>query len=230
MAPIERYVVESVKNIPTSLDFEIWNNTYNPDFIDINLKSRVPEKWMNIYYVLEDPEYCNSPIKPINGYAKNFGIVPELVSIINGVVTLRQANHAEIFLLVKDGTLSTMDRPWVRQYYKSSEPLVRPLECFGDQYAFYMPWKVDSDLEIEITSCKDSPVYVFNKTINNKKVDASLRYVNSPLIPFYFKSSGAHMVNPEYGRIKVGSPLFNISFKANKELEEKIKAFYGKKN
>ena len=223
--------MESVSNIPSQYDFEVWDKTHNPDFVEINLRSRVPEKWMNLYYVLADPQYTNSIIKPINGYVKNFGVMPKLVSIVDNVVTLRQYNHAEIFLLAKDGLVTTMDRPWVRQYYRSSEPLECPQDCFPDQYAFYMPWKVDEDLELLVTSSgEDSPVHVFDKKIMNTKIDGEIRYVSSPLIPFYFKSSGNHMVNPEYGRIKLDSPMFDIVFKASNELVEKIRALYGKEN
>jgi len=223
--------MDPVANVPTSHDFEIWDNSYSPDFLDINLNSRVPEKWMNFYYVLADEKYSNRIIKPINGYAKNFGVMPELVSINNNIVKLRQYNHAEIFLLVENSKVTTMDRPWVRQYYRSSEALECPQGCFPDQYAFYMPWKIDEDLEILVTSSGDnSPVHVFDKKIINTKIDSVSRYVSSPLIPFYFKSSGEHMVNPEYGRIKLGSPIFDIVFEANDELIEKIKAIYGKEN
>lgn len=223
--------MQSVANVPTTHDFEIWDKSYSPDFLDINLNSRVPEKWMNFYYVLADNKYSDSIIKPINGYVKNFGIMPDLISIDNNIVRLRQYNHAEIFLLVKNNTVTTMDRPWLRQYYRSSEPVECPEGCFPDQYAFYMPWKVDESLDILVTSSgKDSPVHVFDKNIINTKIDASSRYVSSPLIPFYFKSSGDHMVNPEYGRIKIGSPIFDIVFEATDELIEKIKVVYGKEN
>lgn len=223
--------MNDVANVPSQYDFEIWDKTYSPDFVDINLKSRVPEKWMNLYYVLADAKYSDSIIKPINGYAKNFGVMPRLISIVDNIVTLRQYNHAEIYLLVKDGSVVTMDRPWVRQYYRSSEPFECPDECFPDQYAFYMPWKIDEDLELLVTSSgEDSPVHVFDKKIINTKIDQSVRHVSSPLIPFYFKSVGTHMVNTEYGRIRLDSPIFDIVFKANDELVEKIKALYGKED
>jgi hypothetical protein len=154
--------MENVENIPSEYDFDIWYKTYDPDFLDINMKSRVPAKWLNFHYVLMDPACVNSIIKPINGYAKNFGVKPKLVSIIDNVVTLRQYNHAEFYLLDKGSEIVTMDRPWVRQYYRSKKDLVRPEGCFKGLYAFYMPWIVDADIKVVVGQAnEESPFHVY---------------------------------------------------------------------
>lgn len=84
----------------TDYDFNVWYNTYDPNFIDITEKSRIPDKWANYERVLSG-KYAESIIKPLNKYVEALYPAPKLVSIEDDVVTLRQHNHAEIFLLKK---------------------------------------------------------------------------------------------------------------------------------
>jgi hypothetical protein len=219
--------MDSVQNIPSGYDFDVWYNTYDPDFLDINMRSRVPQKWLNFQYVLLDHNSTEDIIKPINGYAKNFGVMPKLISIIDDVVTLRQYNHAEFYLLDKGSDIITRDRPWVRQYYKSKKDYAKPQGCFDGLYAFYMPWVIDSDIDVRIEQAnEESPFVVFSQNVRMNTIDKTTRFLSSPLINFYFRSAGKHMIDSSYGRIKLGTPLFDIVFKADKDIVEKIRSFY----
>ena len=45
-------------------------------------------------------------------------------------------------------------------------------------------------------------------------------------MPFKFKRVGPHMVNHKFGKIKRHSAMFDIVFKADGIIEEKVRNFY----
>ena len=121
-------------------DFDIWYKTNDPVFSSISKKSRLPEKWVG-YSSVTKGRYSDSIIKPINSYVQNLYGMPDLVSIDGNMVRLRQRNHAEFFLFEKrDGTFVNIDRPWMRQYYNTSETHIPMAGCFEGTFKLYVPW------------------------------------------------------------------------------------------
>lgn len=211
--------------INDSFDYEIWYKTYDPDFIDISIKSMVPYKWL-AYYPVAEGKYKDSIIKPINKYVESLYPAPELISISDGVVRLRQKNHAEIFLLHGDGIFRNVDRPWMRQYYQTSESFPRHPECFENFYKFYAPWFVDATIPVRFEPVDDSPFVVYEKEDMYYQVNPFIEFMVPIYVPFAFKNVGSHMVQENFGKIKRGSNMFDIVFRADAIMEEKIREFY----
>ena len=82
-------------------DFNIWQETWDPVFSEISEKSRININWLTYSKIL-DSEYKDCVIKPVNNYVRNLYPAPQLISIENNTVRLRQGNHAEFFLLKKE--------------------------------------------------------------------------------------------------------------------------------
>lgn len=209
----------------TDYDFDIWYKTPDPIFTDITARSRVPDKWANYQRVLSG-KYRDSIIKPINKYVEALYPAPRLISIDDNVVTLRQHNHAEIFLLKTDNDLKALDRPWIRQFYKSELPQTDSMDCFPNKFVAYVPWFIDEDTLFAIKGISDSPFSVDGKTDLYRKIPASTRYVEPLMVPFKFRKVGNHMVREGFGKIKVGTPMFDIVFPTNDTIIEKIRNFY----
>lgn len=209
-------------------NFNIWYDTFDPNFTDINLKSRVPVKWMIFSRVLQG-KYKDSVIKPLNKYVERLYPGPKLVSINNNTVRLRQYTHADMFLLVKDTGFYDVDRPWIRQYYQSAEQRDIPENCFDKLYKFYVPWFLDEKIEVSFEQPQEeSPFYIYHKRDMYIKVDPRSDFIEPMFVPFSFKNIGDHMIDPEFGIIRKPSPMFDIVFEADDILIERVKDFYGK--
>jgi hypothetical protein len=222
------------KNEPKMLhnmdyDFDIWYKTKDPVFSQISKDSRLPEKWISYSKVL-DGKYKDSIIKPINAYVEALYPMPKLISIKDNIITLRQTNHAEFFLLErKDGVFINVDRPWMRQYYNTEETHMPMSGCFPGTFKFYMPWYIDADLEISYEpSSLDSPFYVYSTTKRHSVVEKTVNYLEPDFISFHFKRVGPHMVNDKFGKIKRDSPMFDIVFQANDIIVEDVRSLYEK--
>jgi hypothetical protein len=211
----------------TDYDFNIWNKTQDPNFIDISLGSRIPYKWLAYSYV-KNGKYSNSIIKPINSYVENLYPFPDLIDISNNTVRLRQRNHAEIALIKnEDVEFRDIDRPWMRQYYNSSKKHEVPKDCFPKTYLFYTPWIIDEDIIVNIEKPKeDSPFHIYPKQINMKKISINQEFVEPEFVDFNFKSVGTHMKTEIYGKIPRQSAMFDIVFEASGIMIERVKDFY----
>jgi hypothetical protein len=208
-------------------NFNIWYETYDPSFVDINLQSRVPLKWMIYKRVLEG-QYKDSVIKPLNKYIERLYPKPKLISINKNIVRLRQYTHADIFLLVKETGLYDVDRPWIRQYYQTKFNPGIPNNCFDKVYKFYLPWFIDEDIEIFIDQPQeDSPFHIYPQTDKYFKINSNQDFVEPMFVPFSFKKEGEHMIDAEFGIIKKPSPMFDIIFNANDILLQRVRNFYG---
>lgn len=210
-------------------DFNVWYNSYDPDFIDICAKSNVPEKWVSYSGVLSG-QYKDSIIKPINSYVENLYPSPELISIKDNLVTLRQSTHAEILLLETDNKLKALDRPWIRQFYQSSHTKPTSKDCFQDSFIAYAPWFIDEDTEALISGVDSSPFFVYNLDYRYRKLLASEKYAIPVMVSFKFKKDGPHMQEKGFGKIKMGTPIFDITFEASDIIIKKIKDFYEERN
>ena len=209
----------------TDYDFNVWYNTYDPSFIDISAKSKVPDKWANYERILSG-KHSNSIIKPLNKYVEALYPRPKLVSIENNVVTLRQYNHAEIFLLETAGILKALDRPWMRQFYQSAKHQPDRNDCFLQNFVAYVPWFIDANVLVLIREVEDSPFAVYEKTDSYKEVPEGVRYLEPLMVPFKFKKIGNHMEQSHFGKIKRNSPMFDIIFQADDTIIERVKEFY----
>lgn len=211
------------------VDFDIWNNTNDPDFIDINLKSNVRYSWLSFNRIAKG-KYKDSVIKPINKYVEVLYPQPELMSISEEEIVLQQKNHAEIAIGYKNGILTTVDKPHIRQYYNSADTYDIPDFCFPKVFKAYMPWIFDENIEVAIEPIEGSPFFIYPTTHQFTKVDTNSLYYSPPFIPFSFKNVGSHMIRDKaYGKILIGSPMFNIIIKSNKEIRRKIEKFYEEK-
>lgn len=209
------------------VDFDIWNNTNDPDFIDINLKSNVRHSWLSFNRITEG-KYKDSVIKPINKYVEVLYPQPELISISEEEIVLQQKNHAEIAIGYKNGILTTVDKPHIRQYYNSLEDQDILETCFPKVFKFYVPWILDEDTKVIFEAVDESPFNVYRSTHTFNKIN-NVIYYNPPFVSFSFKKFGSHMIrDTSYGKILIGTPMFNIKIKTNKELTRKIKEFYEK--
>jgi hypothetical protein len=209
-----------------SFNFNVWYESYDPNFIDINKKSLVPEKWLS-YQKISHHKFANSILKPINKYVETLYPAPELVSIINNQVTLRQKTHAGIFLLDDYGSFYNVDRPHMRQYYQTKINYETKSDCFDPAYVFYIPWAIDADVDVKIEqSDLDSPFEIKEALVSYKNIDQSIWYLEPNFVAFKFKKTGTHMVNKDFGKIKPGAPMFNMTFILSDILIERMREFY----
>lgn len=209
-------------------DMFIWDKSDTKTFLETNSKSRVFEKWLRHDLVFRTDEYHGSIIKPLNTYVQNLYPAPILKSINNNTITLQQRTHAEIFLLMEDTGLYHTDRPWIRQYYKSSRKYELPENCFDGVYRFYAPWFIDENVLANIEQAEDSPFYIYNTKIMFSKHEELERFIEPPFIDFHFKSAGTHMIDDDFGKIPRLSPMFNIVFEASDIIVERVRNFYAR--
>lgn len=215
--------------VDTKKYFNIWYKSYTESFLDINKNSNIRPAWLEYSYVLDGP-YKNSIIKPINHYVEKLYVKPNLISIKNNKVVLQQTNHAEIFLLKRnfENKLKALDRPHMRQFYLSNKTKEIVGNKFNDMYRFYIPWFLDySNIVIKITQAENSPFIIEEKNFKTKKYNLNSTYIEPEMVFFNFLSTGPHMIDEEYGRIKRLSPMFNLEFEVDDIIIKRIKEFYG---
>jgi hypothetical protein len=216
-------------NISTNDNFNIWYESQDPPFTDINVNSNVSFRWMDFNFVLNSPQ-ANTVIKPINMYADYLIPPPELVSIENNVVRLRYKLHADIYLL-DDGTkFYNVDRPWIRQYYQTMLDAELPSFCFPGVYKFYTPWIIDDNVIVHVEESPDSAFHIYSGNVKFNKVGPSSNighmFVEPNFIKFSFKKIGSHMEDDELGIIRRGASMFDMVFGTNDIMVERIKDFY----
>jgi len=211
-------------------NMEIWYETNDPNFIQLSIDSLVPEPWLN-YSLVAAGKYKDSVIKPVNRYVENLYDAPDLVSISNNLVRLRQKTHAEIMIRQKTKKLITVDRPHMRQYYNSADPYPVPESCFDKVFKFYVPWVIDADISIKFENVLDgSPFFIYDQLCNFTSIPEKTDYIQPFLVPFSFKKDGPGMREPgKFGLLPVGSPMFDMVFEADDIIIERIKEFYEKK-
>lgn len=220
-------------------DFFIWHKSKFESFLWINQRSRVPSRWLS--YEAGVIGYEQSILKPINLYASRLHIKPKLINISNNIVTLQQTNHAEIFLVKSPKILATMegsnpdkdrvmwnlDRPWIRQYYRSDQKVFDNLNiCFDEVFRFYMPWIFDEDIVVQIKQPDNSPFLIKEDSIEFRKITKQTKLIDPPFVFFQFKKEGKHIIDSDYGKISRLSPMYNIVFEANDIMIEKIRRLY----
>jgi hypothetical protein len=201
---------------------EFWLNSSELSFSQILTGSRVPAKWSK--YSLIEEKYRNSIVKPVNRYVSNLYPRPEILSINNNTVKLRQKTHAEIWVDIKSDDLYALDKCHQRQFYPSENKIDDP-DSFEPTYKFYMPWIIDLNSMIEISPAGDC-FYSEKSIINTKENDIILDFIDVPFIDFKIKRFGAHMKNSNYGIIEIGTPMYDITLNLNDKDLEKINEQY----
>ena len=203
-----------------------WLNSANMDFYEIQNISKVPSKWTNIEGVLKS-KYKNNIVKPVNGYALNFGIKPELI-LENDYIILRQYTHADIWVERKGiQSIYALDKTWLRQFYPSDKVLENKDDCYLAQYKMYTQWIVDENVDIEIRSIPNSPFFVFSEIIKINKIDIKLKHIYPKWIYFLIKKQES-MVKDGFFIIENNTPAFDIIIK-DKDVIEKIVKEYNEK-
>lgn len=208
-------------------NFNLWYDTYDPNFIQISHESNIPEKWIRYQSISRD-KYDSSIIKPINRYVEFLYPRPDLVSIIGSEVRLRQKTHADIFLLDKERGFINVDRPHMRQYYKTKKAYPLEKDLFEPAFIFYVPWFIDDNVTVKFENVKDSPFLVYPSSFSYAKILSTTDYIEPHFVPFKFKKTGKHMVKDGFGKIKKESVMFDMVFDSNDIMIERIKDFYEK--
>lgn len=209
-------------------DWEIWDKSKTESFLYINDRSCPFPHWLSYEQVRLSNKYTDSIIQPVNDYVLNLYPAPTIIESSSNKVVLRQGNHAEMFLLIKDnGTFYNIDRPWIRQYYMADKEYSLPEDCFDGIYRFYIPWVLDADIEVKIKQPKDSPFYIYEDTIKFNKIDPKVKRVEPQFVFFHFKSAGPHMVKDGFGKVKRQSPMFDIEINTDDiMLLSRVRKFY----
>ena len=174
-----------------SYDFNVWQTSIDPKFLDLSVKSKIPGKWLSYGGI----GYEDAPIKPINRYVENLYPMPELISIVNNTITLRQRNHAEIFLLENASGFRNIDRPHMRQYYQTSLMFPNDPDCFDPVYTFYTPWVIDANVLVDfIRPAEPGPFTIYPVTKRLAQFPDTVNFVEPEFVPFRFRRVGNHMV------------------------------------
>lgn len=212
-------------------DKDIWYNTPDPDFVDLSLKSQVAGFWLS-YQPVFASKWRDLPIKPVNNYVANIAERPDLLSIKDNIVTLRFKLYADMYLLVSDTDpkqdqgLYNVDRPWMRQYYKTSYVMPDRDDCFKPTYKFFVPWFVDRNTEVHYTPVDSSPVVVEPTSDFWFAPHPTTEFVSPHMVPFKFKNEGPHMQSQTLGLPRRNNPIFDMSFAADDIMVERIKEQY----
>jgi hypothetical protein len=201
---------------------KFWLSSSELSFSQILIDSMVPYKWSR--YSLIEETYRDKIVKPVNRYVSNLYPKPELISIKDNTVILRQRTHAEIWVDIKNEDLYALDKCWQRQFYPSQNRF-SDLDSFEPTYKFYMPWVIDRDLAVDIGPAGDC-FFIEKQTINTKKNSLDMEFIDVPFIDFKIKRNGAHMKNSSYGIIEIGTPMYDITLKLNDQDLEKINEQY----
>lgn len=214
-------------------DWEIWDKSKSESFLYITEKSCPFQSWYSYDRVKINPKYNNSILKPINNYAMHLYPPPKLISIDNNKITLRQGNHAEMFLLIKDdGSFYNLDRPWIRQYYLSDKNYMLPENCFDGIFRFYVPWVLDCRIKVSIKKPPvESPFLIYEDEIYFNIIPNNTSMIEPPFVHFHFKKEGSHMIDPGFAKIKRQSAMYDIEFETDDiMIIDKIKEFYDQHN
>jgi hypothetical protein len=209
-------------------NFNIWYETYDPDYLDINIKSRVPDVWMRWDTIADD--HSDSIIKPLNQYLDYMCPPPELVSIEGNTIILQQNSYAEIMIDNTKDDFFSIEKVWLREYYKSRYPVADKIENFPDGFTYFMPWIIDEDVSVKIDSIDGSPFSVVAKQFAFKKIIGTPEYISPVPINFSFKRAGKHMkVENSWGIIRKGTPVYSMTMVVDDIIVQRVKDFYEKK-
>jgi hypothetical protein len=208
---------------------EFWANSANLKFSEIVNKSNCRRLYVEYQYILSNNYIANSLIKPINDYVYHLYPKPDLIKYEDGYLYLRQRTHAEIWIKKNyNEGFYFLDRPWIRQFYPSNKQM-KNKNCFLTTYKFYCPWFVDLDIDFEILQVQDEKTPFLIEEGIFKKNNTDVIIIEPNFVNFLFKKNGEHMLNSEHGKISIGTAMYDIKIKINKNDYNQIYNFYNSK-
>lgn len=208
------------KNYIDGSDF--WVDSEKMSFPELEQNSFIPEKWSK--YILLNHEYKDLIIKPVNMYVANLYPKPELINSQDGVITIRQKTHAEIWVKPRDdGSLYALDKCHQRQFYPS-HLLIKNDECYNATYRFYIPWFINRATPISIlnTGSPNSPFSIIEEEIDFVPPVIDPEYFDTPFVHFNIKKNGSYVKDEVYGIIDIGTPMYDLKFKVSLEDAKQI--------
>lgn len=210
----------------SAFNYDLWKETYDPDFTEISRGSRVPDKWMNFDMVSE--KYQNSIIKPLNPYMEYMASPPKLISIVGNTITLQYQNFADIYIKRRrKGYLYNSERPWIRQYYQTKDQWGIMDGTATEAFKAITTWIIDANVSARVYEAENSPFIVPEDTIVFEEIPKDCKYLSPQFVKFKFKAYGNHMKNNGLvGELIKCSPFFNIEFEADDIIVERVRKFY----
>jgi hypothetical protein len=196
---------------------EFWVNSSDLTFNEIQEKSFLQYEYRN--FLPFTNEFEDSLLSPINGYAKDFSPIPEILDVTGNTVRFRQRTHAEIWVEPRVSGLYALDKCHQRQFYPSGSSMSHG-DCFPSNYKFYTPWILETKNKVSFFSVVDefSPFVINEKIFNNTQINKTQYYMTEPLfIDFLIKKEGNHMHSDKYGIIEIGTPMYDFSVTLNEE-------------
>ena len=194
-------------------------------FSRITHESGLPQQWSD-RSTLPNLGYHNKILKPINPYSHFFANKPELEVVSDGAILLRQKTHAEIWVKKFGNQVYTLDKCWQRQFYPDTVGSSLAIDKhFNAIFKFYMPWIIDSSVDVKIVSLSDSPFTILTDKVLFDNIDPSVRFPDSPWIKFCIKENQEYMVNDDYGIIPVNTDMYGILI-SEKQVVDRIKLEY----
>ncbi len=210
-----------------SHNFNIWYESEDPSFLEINSRSRVPYRWLS--YTFVNGVFKDKAVCPINKYAQVLTPRPQLISSDQNVVRMRYYTHADIYLITDypgyEGFYN-VDRPWIRQYYQTKSSSSIPDNCFPGHYKLYAPWFINENVNIRIEESPNSSFLIYEKEYASRKIKESEDFVEPFFVNFNFKKEGVHMKENNFGIIRKNSPMFDIYFPADDIIVDKVRKSY----
>jgi hypothetical protein len=206
------------KNI---LGSEYWVNSENKSFIELCEGNMLMYNDWKFPTHIQETEYKDKVIKPINKYALYFYPKPELIKK-NNCIVLRQKTHAEIWVEPKKNGIYILDRPWQRQFYPSKNIYNFEEDCFDMVLRFYMPWLIDVDQNFKINSVQGSPFKILNESVSFFKFNYKENKVDTQWIDFFVKKNSDYIdkySNKIYGIIQLNTPMYDIIIEDSKTIE-----------
>lgn len=204
---------------------EFWVDSEYLTFPELEQQSFVPYKWSS--YEKINNIYSDHIIKPVNKYVLELYPKPELIIKNENTIILRQKTHAEIWVEplknYKEDVLYCLDKCHQRQFYPSSFKIFSQ-DCFLATYRFYVPWFPDIVTNVFFKNIEDefSPFIIKQDYIVFYPPSKDDQYVNTPFVHFNIKKQGNHMKDERYGIIDIGTPMYDMELKLEKEIVEKI--------
>lgn len=200
---------------------KFWINSASLNWQQIQDASNMMLHW-RFYDAIKD-RCKNFGIIPINKYVLDLYPKPQLMSIVDDVVTFRQKTHAEIWVQPEKDGLYALDKCWQRQFYPSPNTINNE-DCFDATYRFYIPWIPLSTSAISFRAINDeeTPFIINNITLDLHPPKHDTYFYNTSFIDFTIKKTGDHMKEERYGIIDIGTPMYDMSVKMNEEQIDKI--------
>lgn len=203
-----------------------WLNSGELSFSEIVNKSNCRRRYVEYQYILSNDKIKNSILKPINEYAYSLYPAPQIVKYENGFLYLRQRTHAEIWIRKNyNEGFYFLDRPYIRQFYPSLETM-KSTECFLPTFKAYCPWFIDLDREYSVVQVTDEETPFLIKELILNKIDTNKTILEPTFVPFLFKKIGEHMINQDYGKISIGTPIYDIKISVTDQEYEMFINFY----